>query len=228
MAAASEVALSLLLSLFLAGSAGALESREVPVGVFQRVVFSGAATVHLTQGATAKLAVSGDADAFASLLVENHGGVLHIDAPDADLLLELQVAGLKAFVASGAARISGDDLAFDDLLLVGSGAGSFAMRRLEARRLEVRGRGATRFDLTGQVADQRVDLSGSGAYEARELISERVHASASGSARVWLWVEERLDVDVGGAARVRYAGSPEVRQQVSGIGRVVRLKEILI
>lgn len=224
-------ALALLAALFSGPAAAtALEPRTLSVGEFDRVYFRGAGTVHLSQGAVPRLTVRGHASLLQQVSVETRDGALHIDTPPSGrhLVLELTVADLVAFTSAGAGRIVGDDLRFDALTLEGSGAGSFDMRRLEARDFEVRGSGTTRFDLTGQVHNHVVSLSGTGAYRAVELISDCVTAQVDGASIVRLWAEEELDLEVAGAASIRYAGSPRVQQRVSGVARVQRLSRIAI
>jgi len=211
-------------------AATALETRTLSVGEFDRVYFRGAGTVRLSQGAVPRLTVRGHDALVEQVTVATRDGELHIDTPPAGrhLVLELTVADLVAFTSAGDGRIVGDDLRFDALTLEGSGAGSFDMQRLEARDFEVRGSGTTRFDLTGQVHNHVVSLSGTGAYRAVELISDCVTVQVDGSSDVRLWAEDALDVEVAGAASIRYAGSPRVEQRVSGIARVQRLSRIAI
>ena len=231
----SPVRLSMagLMLLVAAGSPSALmapEIRQLPVGEFDRVYFSGAGSVQLTQGEAATLEVRGAPALLDALKVETRDGALYIESSGLaqGLLVELQVADLKEFVSEGDARIAGTALHFDTLRLEGNGAGSFHMERLEARELEVQGRGATRFDLTGQVGRQVVNLSGTGAYRAGELISNRTAVSVAGASDVRLWADEVLDVQVAGSAAIRYAGSPRVEQRISGVASLLRIPQIAI
>lgn len=215
----------------LAGAAqAATEFRELDVGDFSGVHFQGTGTVRLTQGNAAHLAVHGAVEVLETVQVDTRDGVLYIDATQGgpDLVLELQVADLTRFVSEGDGRITGENLSFDALLLEGAGGGSFDLRRLDVRDLEVHGLGATHFDFTGQVANQVIRLSGTGAYRAVELISDCVSINVAGASDVGLWAEEVLDVVVAGAAQIRYAGSPKVEQQVSGLARVQQLPGIII
>lgn len=222
--------LGLILTVGLQSPAWAQESRALTVGDFHRVHFSGAGTVHLTQGPVTTLSAHGAPEALAALEVETRDGGLYIDTrgPVADLVLHLQVAQLEELVSEGGGRFTGYGLHLDSLRLEGNGAGSFHLRGLEADELEVQGRGATRFFLSGQVGRQRVHLSGTGAYQAGELISNRISVSVAGASDVRLWADERLDVEVAGTADIRYAGSPEVEQRVSGVASVLRIPQIVI
>jgi len=211
-------------------AAGWALTQEFPVGEFDRVHFSGAGTVHLTQGTSAHLEAQGTSNILEKLKIETRDGVLYIEARGLarNLVVQLRVANLEEFVAEGEARIRGVGLRFDALRLEGNGGGSFHMERLEARELQVRSRGATRFDLTGQVGQQVVDLSGTGAYRAGQLISNRATISVSGASSVLLWADEVLDVQVAGSADIRYAGSPRVHQRISGVASILRIGQIVI
>jgi hypothetical protein len=208
----------------------ARESRNVVVGEFDRVHFSGAGTVHLTQGGPSRLAVQGEHDILEALRIETHDGVLYIKSPrnPRGLVLELRVANLEEFISEGDGRITGNDLSFDVLRLEGNGGGSFQMQRLEARELAVSSGGTTRFDLTGQVGHQVVEINGTGAYRAGELISNSTSVHVAGRSDVRLWAEELLDVVVAGSADIRYAGAAQVEQRISGVAQVLRIPQIAI
>jgi hypothetical protein len=205
-------------------------AHQIPVGEFDRVYFSGAGTVRLTQGSPARLTVRAAARLIEGVDIETRDGVLYIKTtgPAHELLVDLQVARLEEVVSEGDGHIIGDGLTFDVLRLEGNGAGSFQMERLEARTLEVRSRGATRFELSGQVGHQVVDLSGSGAYRAVGLISNSTTVNVTGASAVRFWADELLDVQVAGSAEIRYAGSAQVEQRVSGMASVLRIPQIVI
>ncbi|MDZ7669815.1 MAG: head GIN domain-containing protein [Gammaproteobacteria bacterium] len=211
-------------------AAAAVQTRDYPLAAFDRLQFSGAGKLHLTQGDSTRLTARGSTATLDALQVDVRDGTLHIDTRHAgsDLEVDLQVADLRAIVSRGAAHITSSGLHADNLLLHGSGAGSFDLRGLEAQHLEVRGQGATRFALTGQVGSHVINLRGSGAYQAGELISDHVRIDVAGASDVRLWADELLDVVVAGSARIRYAGSPRVEQQVSGLARVLRVPQIII
>lgn len=223
------VLLAVLVALTARVAATSVELRELPVGDFDRVHFTGSGTVHLTQADTARVTVRGPGG-VERLRVDVRDGALLIETREdaGDLVIDLQVARLTEFVSEGDGHITGDGLRFDAVALIGSGGGSFDLQRLEARRLAVRGRGATRFDLSGQVDDQVVDLAGTGAYRAGELLSDFVRIDVAGASEVQLWADRQLDLRVAGAASVRYAGAAQVRKQVSGVAHVERLPGIVI
>src|SRR5690606_4000730 len=147
------------------------DDRELEVGEFHSVRFSGPGVIRLTQGPVARLSARGTEQALANVQVTTHDGTLHIriaeSAPSPTLLL--QVANLTELIGDGAGRIAGQGLELESLRLVGNGSGSFRLQGLEAGELVVEGRGATRFELTGQVGRQSVLLSGTGAYDAAGL-----------------------------------------------------------
>lgn len=224
------VALLALLAAGPAPAARAPDTLKLAVNPFDHVHYSGAGRVVLSQGRTAQLALRGEPAVIEAVKVQVRGGGLYIETPaSADgLEVDLQVARLTAFVSQGNARVTGDDLDLDALRLDGVGTGSFQMRRLKAAALEVRGRGATGFDLTGQVGAQVIDLSGTGSYRAGELVSDVATVSVEGASAVRIWAERLLDLRVAGAADIRYTGSPRVEQQITGIASILRIPRIAI
>lgn len=219
----------------LAAAAQAPEHRELEVGEFHSVRFTGPGLIRLTQGPVARLSARGTGQALANIEVTTHDGMLHIRIGDSALrqagpspTLLLQVANLTELIGDGAGRVVGQGLEVESLRLVGNGSGSFELRGLEANELIVEGRGTTRFELTGQVGRQSVHLSGTGAYDAAGLISNSTSVNVAGASNVRLWADERLDVEVAGAADIRYAGSPRVEQRITGVASVLRIAQIVI
>ncbi|HEX7036659.1 MAG TPA: head GIN domain-containing protein [Pseudomonadales bacterium] len=211
------------------------DHRELEVGEFHSVRFTGPGVIRLTQGPVARLSARGTEQALANVEVTTHDGTLHIRIDDSAAApsgpvptLVLQVASLTELIGDGTGRIVGQGLEVESLRLVGNGSGSFELQGLEANELIVEGRGATRFELTGQVGRQSVHLSGTGAYDAAGLISNSTRVNVAGASSVRLWADERLDVEVAGAADIRYAGSPRVAQRITGVASVQRIAQIVI
>lgn len=124
---------------------------------------------------------------------------------------------------SGAVKVTADAIRVDDLAIDASGGSSLRIHALAARRLDVSGSGALDARIAGVVDDERVSISGAGSYRAEDLRAQRARVDVSGVGSVVLRVEQTLDASISGAGKVDYYGDPDVRQEVSGLGRVRRV-----
>ncbi|MGN6526927.1 MAG: head GIN domain-containing protein [Burkholderiaceae bacterium] len=102
-----------------------------------------------------------------------------------------------------------------------SGAGATVITHMAGDRLDVRYSGAGSLRADGQVKALRLDVSGVGSIDARELHAEsaEVHVSGVGSVRVH--ASERLDASVGGIGSLAYYGHPKsVETHGGGLGSI--------
>jgi hypothetical protein len=102
-----------------------------------------------------------------------------------------------------------------------SGAGATVISHMAGDRLDVSYSGAGSLRADGQVKALRLDVSGVGSIDARELHAESadVHVSGVGSVRVY--ASERLEAAVGGIGSLTYYGHPKsVETHGGGLGSI--------
>jgi hypothetical protein len=125
--------------------------------------------------------------------------------------------------ADSSGRVTTDEIRGERIELSASSSGHVAARNVDGKRLHVRVDSSGRVTAAGEVDQQEVEASSSGAYEGEELASRaaRVAASSSGSAAVQ--VKEELSGSASSAGQVRYFGDPaEVSVQESSAGSVTK------
>jgi hypothetical protein len=118
----------------------------------------------------------------------------------------------------------------DGTLVLGitPGAG-FSTRSPIVHRLTVRHlralacAGSGEVTATGLAADERVAISGSGGFHARDLLCRTSSVRISGLGDAEVHADATLDATVSGSGSVRYAGAPTVTSRVTGSGSVDRL-----
>ena len=181
------------------------EPREV--GSFTAINVSGVGEVVITQGEAEGLTVETDDNLQAIVLSDVRGDTLHLGMkPDVGMnnvtrmVFNVTVKDLTQLTLSGAAVVRVRDLSGDQLTIDHSGAGSVA--------------------IAGTVNEQRVTLSGAGSYDGAGLASDRATVDLSGLGSVVVQVRERLDATISGAGNIEYIGSPELHQQISGLGAI--------
>lgn len=201
------------------------ETRQV--SDFHAVNFAFIGDLNITQGNQEALTISGDDNILALIRSEVSNGVLRIDAGAANigqtivpLRYELMVRNLDEVKLSGLGNIKIGALQSDELTLNLSGAGSLTIDELAGNELAVHMSGLGNANLTGEVNRQTVTVSGAGAYYARELRSQAAKVTISGLGNAEVWAVETLDAMISGAGNISYVGSPQVTQQISGLGSV--------
>jgi hypothetical protein len=66
----------------------------------------------------------------------------------------------------------------------------------------------------------RLTLSGAGNLDGAQLKARQATVDSSGVGAAVVNASDRLDVTLSGVGNVEYIGSPQVQQNVSGIGKV--------
>lgn len=186
---------------------GNLKTEVREIGNVTAVNLSGMGDVILTQGETAALTIEAEDNLLEYLVSEIRGDTLYLETrpnttliPTKPVTYRLTLTDLTAITVAGAANVMGENLMLDSLDVNLSGAGSLL--------------------LGGSANAVAISISGAGSFDTTGLISPHttVNMTGSGSARVN--ATELLEVTISGAGTVFYTGSPEVRQNISGIGEV--------
>ena len=106
-----------------------------------------------------------------------------------------------------------------------SGAVNCDIQDLDCKNLDVTTNGASRLSMSGKAGDAEVVLNGASEYEAKELLCNNIKAELNGASMMKISVTDLLDVEVNGAGEVSYYGSPEVKSDVHGAGKVKQKSE---
>lgn len=93
---------------------------------------------------------------------------------------------------------------------------------LDTPQFAVNTSGTVNSVLSGSAEAQSILMSGTGSFDGRNLTGRTADLNVSGTAQALVNVSGSLSARVSGTAVVRYLGTPEVDQQVSGLGRVER------
>jgi hypothetical protein len=189
---------------------GNVQSETREVSGFDSVEFSGAGKLTIEQSGTESLSVRADDNLLPMLTSEVAGTTLKLglkpgaNLPDAtDITYTVTVKQLK-----------GVDL---------TGAGEVTLTRIEGTALTVANGGAGQVTASGRVTSQTVNLSGVGAFNGRDLVSEDADVTVSGTGSATVNASRSLKATVSGVGSVQYVGNPKVTQDVSGVGEVKKI-----
>lgn len=200
---------------------------------FTRVEVSGQLDVEIVQGDKHEVVVEAQAADQPRIRTEVSGDTLRISAGKHEFhvlgagtlrsaRVVVRAPAIQSISLAGAVRLTSPSLVVPTLRISASGATSLRIDALKVDSLRLTGSGAVKAELAGQATEQSISLSGAGSVRAPELRSESARVSVSGAGSVVVNAEKTLHVDLSGAGIVEYLGNPEVRQSVSGLGRIKR------
>ena len=209
---------------------GNVIAEERDVSDFHKVHLSGVGNLIITQGETESLAIEADDNIVPIIETDVSGDELNIDfkrgytfTPSTAIKFHLTVVDLDEISLSGAGNIDCDDFKTEILQFDVSGAGDLDFD-LDAERVEVIVSGAGNIVLSGIVDSQEIEIDGAGKYDGEDLESRECVITVSGAGSATVNVSELLDVEINGVGNVYYTGSPSVKQDISGLGKIRSLE----
>lgn len=193
---------------------------------FDRVELSGIGDVTIYQDDEESLEIEAEDNVISHIITEVEDGTLKISfdrravVPTKTIRFTVTMREVRGLETLGVSDIRADDIVTDELFLGISGTGNINIRDLQAERLQSTISGAGNLDVEGKVIDQKVNLTGAGSYNGEDLESKTAEIDITGLGKVTAWVADSLDVTISGTGGVDYYGSPQVSQQISGLGRL--------
>ena len=213
------------------GSGVVAQENRTVIG-FTRVVFSGEGNLQIEQGAAEELIVTAEDNLLPYILTEVQGGILQIRTqrnvdlrPSLPIEYHLTVISLESVMLSGVADITVSDLITPQLSLTLSGVGNVTVTNLDADVLDVVFSGEGNFAISGTVNLQRLNVTGLGDYDARDLTSLDAVISIVGNVNqtATVRVSDMLTVTILGNGTVFYIGDPFVDSNITGSGSVQQI-----
>ena len=211
---------------------GVVAQENRTVNGFTRVVLAGEGTLHIEQGAVEELMVRAEDNFLPYIITEVRGGILEIRTrsnvdlkPTRPIEYHLTVVSLESIMLSGVGDIKVWDLMSPQLALTLSGVGNVEVNNLEADELDVALSGVGDFRVSGTVDVQRLNITGLGEYEARDLSSldAEIIIAGNDNQTATVRVSDMLTVTINGNGTVFYIGDPFVDSDITGDGSVQQI-----
>ena len=215
--------------------AGEVAVAEQDLAPFARIEVSGSADVLLQKGSAEHVTIETPTRGLR-VQAEVRGNTLRVSTRDnrrwwsslfgrtssRNARITVTYRNLDALVLSGAVKITAAAMETPELRVSANGGSSIRIDALKTRSLRIEGSGALKAELAGEATEQRVAISGAAEYNAERLESAQANVSVSGVGHVIVRVEKALTASISGAGTIEYYGNPEVKEHVSGVGRVKR------
>lgn len=190
---------------------GRLQSEERSVSGFNEVSLSGIGNLILVQGEQEALTIEAEDNLLPLLTSEVQSGRLRLEVrPNSRITANLPITYRLEVTSLSRLEISG--------------TGTVEATMIDTTALAVSISGSASATLSGSAGRQDLEMSGTGRFDGSGLAGRQATVEVSGTGQVLVNVSGRLEAEVSGTAVVRYLGDPEVRSQVSGLGRVERAR----
>lgn len=204
------------------------ESRIYDSGKFTGLFLEGAFGVELIQGKNHSVEVRAtDPRAFDYLTITNQDGLLHlhVDRKPFDfsrITLYVTFETLTRLRIFGSIRLETRgylDLNNLDMLIEG---GARVKLQGKAHSISVENKGGVLVELLGVTDILNIRLAGTGHINAGELKARDVEFRIDGVGTGKVFATNKLNATINGAGKIRYAGDPEVKENIEGLGSVSR------
>ncbi len=182
----------------------------------------------ITQGQRESLEISANDSLLSGIITEVRDGTLRIRSRGmlfglGSVRYRLTLRAVHRIAITSSGRIRAERLHTESLEVRLTSSGDLAIGDLEADRVDVLLSGSGAMSAAGQAREQRVRVTGSASYRARELRSRQASVELTGSGDAALWVTDRLEANLTGSGDLRYHGRPRVTSRVTGSGSLESL-----
>jgi hypothetical protein len=207
--------------------AAATKVREVDLAAFDRLILRVPADVEIVPGDRHHVRIEAEREVLDSIDFRARSGKLEVLTSRSfqtrkRIRITITCRNLVALEAHAAVDATVSGLTGDRFSLAASDSATVTLHGLNFSALEADIAGSATVTAAGNVRMQKVRISGSGGYDARELESQVGVVDASGSSDVVIVSRDKLAATVAGAATVQYGGNPALQRSVSGAGTLER------
>lgn len=207
-------------------------SQKREVSAFTEISLRIGANVHLKQGNTQAIEVSGKDATLEKLITEVNDRKLVIRYPNeawfskwnpGPVDIYITIPQIDGLAISGSGTIVSDGKIESRILdLTISGSGDIKLSDLKGEKVSATISGSGNIHLWGKqnVAELNATISGSGNVKAIEFPADNVDVKISGSGNCWVNSVKNLVVRLAGSGNVVYRGNPSIDSSVTGSGKV--------
>lgn len=185
---------------------GNLEEETRELEEFNRIDVSGAYDVEIILGKYPGVSIKAEDNLIEYIETKVRGNKLYISnskslSPSKDIEIVVTTSYLDEIESSGASDVIAKNIDSKEFLIDLSGAGTI--------------------DLFGKTDYLRVNLSGAGNLNARDLFANHVRINVSGASDAEVQAHKSLKAEVSGVGNIDYYGNPkDITTNVSGVGNI--------
>ena len=184
---------------------GTVKEYQLGVDDFENVSLMGPVNLRITQAADFEVMVEAEAEIFSELSYEVKNGTLEIGFKDNVTCFETDFGVWVNVTIPTIKKINSSGVS--DIVSVGD---------LNLNQLTIDVSGTANVELSGQVIDQTLKVSGVLNAKNFELLTSNTSIDVSGSSDIEVSCADNLQIDVSGSANVSYKGNPAISQNTAG------------
>lgn len=210
--------------------ANSYQSRDVPIGAFERMKVSGPFKVGvLISGEPAQVRLSGPPALLADTIATVEGATLTIRFREGAAWSWNPGSGVNVFVSApslvsagveGAAHVEIDRVRGETFAAATNGSGQIILRGLDAGRVQFATAGSGGITVEGSAREGTYAVGGAGSIDAKRLRVESASIAIGGAGSIYADVSSTADVSVGGSGRVEVVGGATCIKQPTNSPRV--------
>ena len=207
--------LLLVLSLLVAGchfdrgvaGSGIRTKEKRNIGNFTSITTEGAFDIEVVSQTPASLELEGDDNLLPLVTTEVTNNVLHIKNSQSysnrkPIVIKISAPNLEGLSANG--------------------AGTIQVSGLKNEKFGIDVNGAPKITVSGETKALQIDANGAANIDTHRLRADRAKVGSNGVSKVEVYAINDLDVTVAGPSTVTYHGNPQVKQDISGPGSIVK------
>lgn len=206
---------------------GPIETRALPVDIFDGIILEMDARLFVTQGSEFEVLVEGKDNIIDEIELDVRNGVWTIDTDRCvrdlgDMRIFVTMPDIRMLATTGSGDILAENvLQLNDIELRITGSGDMDLE-LIADDVDIQLSGSGDASLFGECDELKARVSGSGDIRAFGLLAREGDIRVSGSGDVEVSIEEFLLARISGSGDIRYRGNPVVDDSTTGTGRVIQ------
>jgi hypothetical protein len=209
---------------------GELVTETRDVGNFEGIKLDGVGRLVITQGSSVSLEITAEDNIMEELTSEVQGTTLVLGyqdqtwlrtiVPTKVVVYTLTVTDLSEVIFNGAGELEMSGLDTDSFYIEINGAARVDIDELITEDLVVEIDGTGTVTIAGKTSSQEITIQGAGNYQASDLQSDSTAITIAGLGNGTVWATENLDITIDGGGTVNYFGSPNVTQDINGLGEI--------
>lgn len=211
------------------GVSGKEEIRKV--SPFSEISLAISGTVYLEQGIKQSVRIVARDETLEKIITEVNNRTLKIRFPNSSIFnrtnpgkieIYITVPEIDGLSVSGSGDIVAPEIRTRILDLAVSGSGNIKIDELQSERIKgaVSGSGSVTIGDGGIADELKVNISGSGNFNAAGFEASEVAVQISGSGNCRVNTNGTLKARIAGSGNVYYRGNPTIESSVAGSGKV--------
>lgn len=188
------------------------------------------ANVYVTLDTYNSISIIAAENIMEHISTSSRGQTLYIDntqcliTNDDDITVFITTPDINSVKLSGSGNIYlNSSFTGQKATLEVSGSGNIFCTYMDYEYITSSISGSGTANLIGDVANHKVQISGSGRVNAFELLSQNTQIQLSGSGQAQVYVWDYLDASISGSGNIYYTGDPAVNINISGSGAVYHI-----